>query len=351
MKTTLLRCLPAILVALAMQSCEEPGNSPLSDCVTASIEYRNSIEGTFYQQSSFSDDNFDAYNSLPRSITVPSGSIIRINSVWNLREYEVDNAEIDKIFVNVTQGQVEKSCELILTANNSIPQFELPAYQSMTINVRFVLKSGAEQLVGPFNVTVQNDNKIITHLTATGFGTGTTMLTSNIASEQSGLHYLWSPNYVVGNIAFVSHRAPLTSSLDLTTNNTTSTGFGVFCLTTTGLPSNQIKLVASDKIAALNLYPELVQPYGCFLGNNYARFEPINLSLDTTNLQSSFENATNNMTYANLDTLSFNNPVSELVLSKAQPAFKILTSSGKKGYAVVTFSNIGSANVFFRMQR
>lgn len=351
MKTTLLRCLPAIALVFALQSCEEPGNAPLADCVTASIEYRNTLENVFYQQNNYSNEDLSIYNNMPRSITVPSGSMVKINAVWNFEKYSGGFAEVDKIWVETTIGGTTRNCTMHIDPQSSLPDLVIPAYANTTINVKFVLKSGEEQLVGPFNVTVQNDNKLLNFLSAGSFASSGSLVTSNVASEQEGSFYLWSPYYMIVNSAFLTHKAPLSGSFNKSDNDKTSTGLGLLALTKTGLPANQIKVVASDRIEALNLYPELVQAYGCFLGSNYARFEAVNLNLDTTNLQGSFENLMNSHTYSNLDTLSFSNPISELVVSKAQPAFKFITSGGKKGYAVVSISQGAGASLFFSMQR
>lgn len=351
MKTTLLRCLPVIALVFTLQSCEEPGNAPLADCVTASIEYRNTLENVFYQQNNYSNEDLSLYNNMPRSITVPSGSMVKINPAWNFEKYSGGFVEIDRILVETTIGGATRTCKMIYDPQSSPVDVVIPAYANTTINVKFVLKSGEEQLVGPFNVTVQNDNKLLNFLSAGSFASSGSLVTTNVASEQEGSFYLWSPYYMIVNSAFLTHKAPLSGSFNKSDNDKTSTGLGLLALSKTGLPSNQIKVVASDRIEALNLYPELVQAYGCFLGSNYARFEAVNLNLDTTNLQGSFENLMNSHTYSNLDTLSFSNPVSELIVSKAQPAFKFITSAGKKGYAVVSISQGAGASLFFSMQR
>lgn len=351
MKTAFLRWLPVAALVLTLQSCEEPGNAPLADCVAASIEYRNSLENVFYQQNNYSNEDLSIYNNMPRSISVPSGSMVKINATWNFEKYSGGSAEIDKVVVETTIGGTTRSCNMIYDPQSNLPELVIPAYANTTINVKFVLKTGEEQLVGPFNITVENDNKLLNYLSAISFASSGSLVTSNVSSEQEGSYYLWSPYYMIVNSAFVTHKAPLSSSFNKFNNDQNSTALGLLALTKTGLPNNQIKVVASDRIEALNLYPELVQAYGCFLGSNFARFEAVNLNLDTANLQGSFENLMINHTYANLDTLSFSNPLSELVVSKAQPAFKFITSAGKKGYAVVSFSQGPGASLFFSMQR
>lgn len=351
MKTTILRWLPAIALVFTMQSCEEPGNAPLSDCVAASIEYRNAIEGVFYQQNNYSNEDLGIYNNMPRSITVPSGSMVKINPAWNFEKYAGGFVEIDRILVETTIGGVTRTCKMIYDPQSSPVDLVIPAYANTTINVKFILKTGEEQVVGPFNVTVQDDSKLLNFLSAGSFASSGSLLTTNVASEQEGSFYLWSPYFMIVNSAFLTHKAPLGGSFNKSDNDKTSTALGLLALTKTGLPANQIKVVASDRIEALNLYPELVQAYGCFLGSNYARFEAVNLNLDTTNLQASFENFMNSHTYSNLDTISLSNPLSELVVSKAQPAFKFVTSGGKKGYAVVSFSQGPGSSLFFSMQR
>lgn len=351
MKTTFFRWLPAIALVLSLQSCEEPGNAPLADCVAASIEYRNNIEGVFYQQSNFGDEDLSAYNNMPRSITVPSGSMVKINAAWNLEKYSGGSTEMDKVLVETTIGGSTRSCNMIYDPQGNLPELVIPAHANTTINVKFVLKTGEEQIVGPFNVTVENDNKLLNYLSAASFGSSGFLITSEVSSEQAGGYYLWSPYYMIVNSAFVTHKAPLSSGSNKFINDQNSTALGLLALTKTGLPSDQIKVVASDRIEALNLYPELVQAYGCFLGSNYARFEAVNLNLDTTYLQGSFDNFMSNHTYANLDTLTFSNPLSELVLSKAQPTFKFITSAGKKGYGVVSFTHGSGASLYFSMQR
>lgn len=350
MKTNILRLLLAIIVALTMHSCEEPGNAPLAECVTASIEYRNAIEGVFYQQNNYSNEDLSIYNNMPRSISVPSGSSVKINAVWNFEKYTGGLAEIDKVIVETTIGSAVRTCEMFLESQNSLPELVIPAYANTTINVKFVLKTGEQHIVGPFNVTVENDNKVLTYLSAGSFASGSSLVVSNVASEQAGSYYLFSPNYMVVNTAFVTHKAPLNSTFNALDNKRTSTAFGLLALSNTGLPANQIKVVASDRIEALNLYPELVSAHGCFLGSNFARFEPIIIPIDTANLQGSFDNYTANITFANLDTLTFANVVSELVLTKAQPTFKFVTSAGKKGIAAVNFSSTGGS-LYFAMQR
>lgn len=351
MKSNLLKTIFAASIVLSLQSCEEPGNAPLADCVAVSIEYRNTLENVFYQQNNYSNEDLSVYNNMPRSITVPSGSMVKINAVWNFEKYSGGFAEIDKIWVETTVAGTTRNCKMYLDPQSSLPDLVIPAYANTTINVKFVLKTGEEQLVGPFNVTVQNDNKVLNFLSAGSFASSGSMVTTNVASEQEGLFYLWSPYYMIVNSAFLTHKAPLNGSFNKSDNDKTSTGLGLLALTKTGLPANQIKVVASDRIEALNLYPELVQAYGCFLGSNFARFEAVNLNLDTANLQGSFENFMNSHTYNNLDTLSFTNPLAELVLSKAQPAFKFITSAGKKGYAVVSFNQAAGASLYFSMQR
>lgn len=351
MKTNLFRWLPAIVFTFLIQSCEEPGNAPLADCVTASIEYRNSLENVFYQQNNYSDEDLSLYNNMPRSITVPSGSMVKINPAWNFEKYSGGFVEIDRILVETTIGGVTRTCKMIYDPQSSPIDLVIPAYANTTIHVKFVLKTGEEQVVGPFTVTVQNDNKLLNFLSAGSFASSGYLVTTNVASEQEGSFYLWSPYFMIVNSAFLTHKAPLSGSFNKSDNDKTSTGLGLLALTKTGLPANQIKVVASDRIEALNLYPELVQAYGCFLGSNYARFEAVNLNLDTTNVQASFENLMNSHTYNNLDTLSFSNPLSELVVTKEQPAFKFITSAGKKGYAVVSFSQAARASLYFSMQR
>jgi hypothetical protein len=92
--------------------------------------------------------------------------------------------------------------------------------------------------------------------------------------------------------------------------------------------------------------------YGCDLGLNYARFEPWNVNIDTTTgtLGVSLENLTNSLTYSDLDTITFTNPTPTLVVSKNQPAFKFITTAGKKGYGVISQGEKACA-VFYYMQR
>jgi hypothetical protein len=56
---------------------------------------------------------------------------------------------------------VEKECELIDELNSKLKTKYFPAYANATYYVRFVLSNGEEATVGPFNVNVNADNKVL----------------------------------------------------------------------------------------------------------------------------------------------------------------------------------------------
>jgi hypothetical protein len=250
---------------------------------------------------------------------------------------------------------VEKECELIDELNSKLKTKYFPAYANATYYVRFVLSNGEEATVGPFNVNVNADNKILSHKSYGGMVLNqySSFICTDNNSDKIGYFYLFSPYSVLSTTeAGGLYKAYLDDQYNKGLEYQKSAAFGLFALTRQGLGPDQVKLVAADQIQSNGLYPELVSMYGCDLGLNYARFEPWNVNIDTTTgtLGVSLENLTNSLTYSDLDTITFTNPTPTLIVSKNQPAFKFITTAGKKGYGVISQGEKACA-VFYYMQR
>lgn len=345
----------AVLSATVFVSCKKKKKAPIEECVFAMIDYQNKPDNIYWSQTNLDAGNYEVFNSAPKSITVPTGSYIRIITSYNFENYKDDGVQVSKIFVKTTSGNVNSECELIDESNTDLKQKYFPANSNTTYHVRFVLSNGEEATVGPFTVTVNNDNKVLTHnsYNAIVMEDAPGIICTNNAGDKQGFYYLFAP-YVINSNSSGSalYKADLSSSFNKTQDQNLSPEFGLFGLTREGLGANQVKLVAADKIQSSGLYPELTSTYGCGLGINYARFAPWNVSLDTVtySLQYAFENVTNSLSYADLDTISFNSPTNELIVSKSNPAFKFITKDGKKGYGVVSYGD-KACSIYYRMQR
>jgi len=356
MKTSKIIIALAVLSATVLVSCEKNEIAPLEDCVAASIEYQNLIDNISYQQTSYGNTQLEVYKNMPTSISIPSGSTIRINAAWNFEDYKNSDAEVSKIFVIVDYGNGAKECEM--PKNSDAPWICIPGYKSGNVKVKFVLSNGEEAIVGPLSFTVNSDNKVLKDKEIESYQSTTdsrVLLASDNDSEKEGFRYLFAPNHFEGlHGGFGLYKALLSNSFN-SSNDNFMAYFGLFCLTNRGLNSNQIKIVAADKISANNLYPELTQKYGCSLGEFNARFEFWDVPIDT-NVVDPFHTYVNSIgldTYSNLDTLTINNPQSELVLNMDKPYFKFITSYGKKGVGRLGFLNMSNkaATLEFVMQR
>ncbi|MFN7013261.1 MAG: hypothetical protein ACK4ON_03210 [Bacteroidia bacterium] len=354
MKTSKIIIALAVISATVFVSCKKKKKAPLEECVAASIEYKNMIDNISYQQSSYGNTELEVYKNMPTSISIPSGSTIRINAAWNFENYKDSDADVSKILVIVDYGNGAKECEM--PKNSDAPGVCIPGYKSGNVKVRFVLNNGEEATVGPFSFTINSDNKVLTDKEIESYQSvseSRRLLASDNDSEKQGLRYLFAPNHFEGLYGgFGLYKALLSNSFN-STNDEFMAYFGLFCLTNRGLSANQLKIVASDKISSNNLYPELTQKYGCSLGDFNARFEFWDAAVDT-NLVDPFHTFVNSLglkNYSNLDTLSLSNPQSELVLNLDKPYFKFVTSYGKKGVGRLKTWQNNAATIEFIMQR
>lgn len=353
MKTSKIIIALAVLSATVFVSCKKKKNAPLEECVFASIDFENMIDNILYTQTSTGSSVIEEYKKMPTSITVPTGSTIKINTVWDFKNYKDSDVDVSKIFVIVDYGNGAKECEI--PKNSDVPYICIPGYKSGNVKVRFVLTNGEETTLGPYSFTVNSDNKVLTDKEINSYVSSSnckTLLASDNDSDKKSYNYLFAPNYFQGLFgAFGLYEALLTTSIK--NNDDYLPYFGLFCLSNRGLSVNQIKIVASDKIASNNLYPELTQKYGCGLGDFNARFEFWDAAVDTT-VNDPFHTYVNSLglnNYSNLDTLSLNNPQSELVLNLDKPYFKFITSYGKKGVGRLYTWDNKAATIEFIMQR
>jgi len=355
MKTSKIIIALAVISATVFISCKKKKKAPLEECVYALIDFQNKLEKINFSQTNLDADSYEAFNSAPKSITVPTSSYVRIITGWNFENYKDPDLDVSKIYIKTVYNGVEKECEFIDELNSKLKTKDFPAYANATYYVRFVLSNGEEATVGPFNVTVNADNKIISNSSYGGIVSNQLpgIICSDNSSDKIGFFYLFSPYSIYSTTdACALYKADLETQFNKNLESQFSAQFGLFALTRQGLSAEQVKLVAADKIQSNGLYSELTSKYGCDLGLNYARFEPWAANLDTPaySLKAAFENITNSLTYSNLDTISFNNPSSELVVSKNQPGFKFITTSGKKGFGVIAYGEKAST-VYFYMQR
>lgn len=342
-----------VFAVLLFPSCKKKDEKPMNECVAVSIDFRNKLDNIEYKQTSFGND-LQAYQNMPKSITVPSGSTLRLNVGSNFDNYEKDrDAKISKVFYKVTFNGKEKECEA--KVQDDVPDIYLPAYVNMSIHVRVVLSNNDEASFGPFNVTVSNDNKIFSDENLNQYFSTTDtryLLASDNDANKNGLYYMFSP-YLIEGLAGCIGLYPFDMDAPIRKwYYEYSPLFGTFCLSNRGLAADQIKLVAADKMQANNLYPELFSKMPCGIGEFYARFESWNPPIDTS--QSNYFYAytnTLNLDYSKLDTISITNPQPELVVTKGKPCFKFITSYGKKGYGMVKFSNNTGGRIMFVMQR
>jgi hypothetical protein len=354
MRTSKIIIALAVLTAtLFVSSCKKE-EVPLEKCVYALVDYRNYLENIYFSQTNLDAESFEAFNSAPKSINVPTSSLVRIITGWNFENYKDPSVDVSKIYIKTVYNGVERECELIDELNDKLKTKYFPAYANATYYVRFVLSNGEEATVGPFNVNVNADNKVLSHTSYGGMLSNpySSIICTDNNSDKVGYFYLFSPYSVLSTQAGGLYKADLDDQFNKNSESQKSAAFGLFALTRQGLSPGQVKIVAADQIQSNGLYPELVSMYGCDLGLNYARFEPWAVSLDTINytLQGAFENLTNSLTYSDLDAISFTNPTPTLVVSKNQPAFKFITTAGKKGYGVISYGEKACA-VFYYMQR
>lgn len=353
MKTTKKLMIVAIVFATVFASCKK--DEPLEKCVFAMIDHQNKPDNIYWSQTNLDAGNYELFNSAPKSITVPTGSYIRIVTSWNFDNYKDDGVQVSKIFVKTSSGSVNSECELIDDYNSNLKEKYFPAYSNTTYTVRFVLSNGEEAVVGPFAVTVNNDNKVLNHnsYNAIVMEDAPGIICTNNNADKVGFYYLFAPYVINANSAGSAlYKADLNNSFNKMSNQQLSPEFALFGLTREGLGANQVKLVAADKIPSSGLYPELTSMFGCGLGINYARFATWNVNLDTVtySLQHAFENVTNSLSYSDLDTITFDAPSDELIVSKSNPTFKFITKNGKKGYGVVSYGN-EACSIYYRMQR
>lgn len=354
-----MKTIKSLLVILTISSsilvaCKKKKEKPIEECVYVKMMHKNFFDNIEWESVNLDPSDKSNYDTPPKSLSVPTGTWIRLVAAWNFDEYKDEDVEVTKIFIKTTSNGSEVECELVDDFNSNNKQKYFPAYANATYNIRFELSNGEKHTVGPFNVNVNSDSKTLSHLDfQSPSSSGATLLCTNNDADKVGFYYLFGPYSIYGydNIATV-FKADLNNSANQVFNSEFSPQFGLFAITREGLSNNQVKLVAADKIQSIGLYPELTSKYGCSLGFNYARFEPWAANLDTPayTLQSAFENLVNGMTHANFDTITFSNPQPELIVSKANPGFKFITNSGKKGLAVLEYGD-KACSIYFKMQR
>lgn len=358
MKTSKLLTAIVIISATVFVSCKkDKKDEPLEKCVAAMIEGVNFLENINPPQISGST-YLDEYRSKPTSISVPTGSMIRVNTAWNFEKYKDSDADVSKILCKIDYSGTVVECEAPKLGTS--PWWYIPAYKNGTINLKFILTNGEEQALGPYSFTVNNDSKILKDSDYDSYVTvpnseSRILLASELDSEKEGFRYLFSPNYYNGlQGGFGLYKALLSSSFN-SSNDEFFSHFGLFCLSNKNLASNQIKIVASDQIQSNSIYPELIAKYGCGLGIFNARFEPWNVNIDTTIIEPfhSYINTNGLNTYSALDTINLINPQSVLVLSYGQSCFRFITSYGKKGLGRIVFNNNNNKKGYieFIMQR
>jgi hypothetical protein len=350
-----------LLSCLSFYSCKKKKTKPFEDCFFAILDEKNLLEGKNFSRNLSSCDK-STFNTSYQSLTASSGSYVKIIFGWCFDGYKDEHLQLSKVYIKTVVDGKESECEIKENTGASIGGYAgegdyiFPAYSNAKYYVRFVASNGEEHTVGPLNLTINQSNNLVSTKSFESYSSvnGPVLINTNVDANKLS-YYLFAPT--VGEIGSEPtsciFKGQLNNSFSENRNRGFSPQFGLFCLTKDGVGANQVKLVAANKIAEKGLYPELVNRYGCDLGLFYAKFEYWPVSLDTAthgSVYTAFDEYVKNFTYNNLDTLSFSNPQTELVVSKSQPTFKFITSYGKKGVAAIEIRE-NESNIAFKMQR
>lgn len=338
-----------ILIAVFSSSCkkEEEG---LEKVVTAAIDFKNQLEGISYSITNIGE-NVAELSALPKTITVPTGSIVRLTVVGQLSGYKDGNETIKNIFVTTTINGQSKECDVRSYDEQSNPSFYFPAYSNMSMKVRIVLSDGAEHTIDGYQITVNEVSKILTDKQVQNT-TGSDDRTILATSSNTGFYYVFAPYWInlPGGIGL--YKSPIDNQFNKNTFIGATPYFGLCGLSNQGVAANEIKLVSSALMQSSNLYPEFSAKFGCGLGEFSMKFEPWNppVDLGDPDFFHSYVGS-QGYSYNDLGNIDIINPQDQLVVSASAPCFKFVTSWGKKGYGAVRFVQNTAGRIEFMMQR
>lgn len=338
-----------LLIAVFSTSCKKDSQT-LDNVVTAAIDYKNQLEGISYSITSIGE-NVAELSALPKTITVPTGSIVRLTVVGQMADYKDGNETIKNVFVTTTINGVSKECDVRNYDPQSNPSFYFPAYSNMSMKVRIVLSDGAERIIEGYQITVNEDSKILTDKQVQNT-TGSDDRTILATTSNTGFYYVFAPYWInlPGGIGL--YKSPLDNQANKNTFIGATPYFALCGLSNQGLAANEIKLVSSALMQSSNLYPEFSAQFGCGLGEFSMKFEAWNPPVDLAD-GDFFHNyvSAQGYSYSDLGAIDITNPQDQLVVSAAAPCFKFVTSWGKKGYGAVRFVQNTAGRIEFMMQR